>query len=166
MSAPVAERPKFPKVYGISEAADGLLPWSWAEERLVSSRNYWLATTRPDGGPHAMPVWALWRPNGLVFSASPQSRKGRNLERDPRVAVHLESGDEVVVVEAVVEPTQMDDQLADDYKEKYGFRPTVPAGGSDPRRERPWYLARPQIAFAWVEQDFPQTATRFRFGEP
>jgi len=27
------------------EEGTGLLPWSWAVERLTSSRNYWLATT-------------------------------------------------------------------------------------------------------------------------
>ena len=38
----------------------GLLPWSWAEERLVRSHDFWLATVTPQGAPHLMPVWAVW----------------------------------------------------------------------------------------------------------
>ena len=58
---PRASRPDMPG-YGIlaAEAGRGLLPWSWAAERLAKARTYWLATTRPDGRPHAMPVWGVW----------------------------------------------------------------------------------------------------------
>ena len=34
----------------------GLLPWSWAEQRLLAARNYWVASCWPDGRPHVMPV--------------------------------------------------------------------------------------------------------------
>jgi nitroimidazol reductase NimA-like FMN-containing flavoprotein (pyridoxamine 5'-phosphate oxidase superfamily) len=78
------------------------LPWGWAEERLASSRNYWIATARAGGSPHAMPVWGVWIDDAVVFGTSARSRKGRNLTRDPRVVVHLESGDEVVVLEGEV----------------------------------------------------------------
>ena len=58
---PRAGRPHMPG-YGVSGPADGtgLLPWSWAEERLSRSHDYVLATVRPDGHPHAMPVWGVW----------------------------------------------------------------------------------------------------------
>ena len=61
MSEPRSGRPHMPG-YGIlgPDGGTGLLPWSWAEERLRDSRNYWLATVRPDGRPHVMPVWAVW----------------------------------------------------------------------------------------------------------
>ena len=36
---------------------EGVLPWWWAEQRLASSHDYWLATiSRPDGSSHPMPV--------------------------------------------------------------------------------------------------------------
>jgi hypothetical protein len=63
----------------------GLLPWSWAEQRLVASRNYWVATSWPDGRPHAMPVWGLWDNGAFWFSSSRRSRKARNLANDPRL---------------------------------------------------------------------------------
>ena len=58
MREPRSSRPHMPG-YGTlgPEEGTGLLPWSWAVERLKASRNDWLATVRPEGGPHVMPVW-------------------------------------------------------------------------------------------------------------
>lgn len=148
------DRPDFPSVYGIHSSAEGMLGWEWAEERLAASRNYWICTTRPDGSPHAAPVWGLWHDGAVVFSTAPASRKGRNLERDPRVAVHLESGDEVVILEGEAEEVELDDAMADAYEEKYSYRPS---GG------RLWCRVRPRVAHAWLETEYPRTATRFSF---
>src|SRR5205814_2209208 len=79
--------------YGVPDDAGGMLPWSWAEGRLASAHNYWVATAGP--GPHASPVWGLWQGGGFLFSCGQRSRKARDLAQDPRVVVHLESGDEV-----------------------------------------------------------------------
>ena len=71
---PQADRPNMPE-YGLAEAEAGLglLPWTWALERLQPARNYWLATTRPDGRPHVMPVWGVWVENRFYFSTGSQS---------------------------------------------------------------------------------------------
>ncbi|HEU4760074.1 MAG TPA: pyridoxamine 5'-phosphate oxidase family protein, partial [Dehalococcoidia bacterium] len=69
MPDPMVSRPHMPG-YGISEDDEGLLPWAWAEERLAKSHNYWVATARPDGRPHAMPVWAVWLDDRLYFSTA------------------------------------------------------------------------------------------------
>ena len=150
---PTATRPAFPPGYGISEEAEGMLPWSWAAERLEASRNYWIVTAAADGRPHAAPVWGLWLDDALLFGTSPDSRKGRNLARDPRVVIHLESGDEVVILEGEVDRARVDDRTADAYDAKYGLRPP----GEELLR------LRPRIAFAWLERDYPKTATRFAF---
>jgi PPOX class probable F420-dependent enzyme len=157
---PEATRPSFPAVYGIHEEADGLLGWDWAVERLERARNYWVATTRPDGRPHAMPVWGLWHQDAFYFSSAPNSRKLRNLAANPAVVVHLESGDEVVVVEGEAERTTDEDLLARlsaDYTRKYGYEVTFTVEG------RGLVAVSPRIAYAWREQDFPQSATRFSF---
>lgn len=156
--APVARRPGFPAGYGIRAESEGMLDWDWAVGRLEAGRNYWVSTTSPDGRPHAMPVWGVWLGDGLRFSTSAASRKGRNLARDPRVVVHLESGDEVVILEGEVEETTLDDPLADAYEAKYEYRPSSSAG-----KEGPWYVLRPGVAYAWLERDYPRTATRFDF---
>lgn len=49
---PVASRPDMPEYDLLApDAGRGLLPWQWAEERLLATMRYWLATTRPNGHP-------------------------------------------------------------------------------------------------------------------
>ena len=150
---PRASRPRFPG-YGIAEASAGMLPWSWAVERLEAARNYWVTTVNADGSPHAAPVWGLWRDDAVVFGTGATSRKGRNIARDPRVVVHLESGDEVVILEGRIEAVATDDAFADAYHAKYEHRPDPGEG---------WLSLPPTRAFAWRERDYPQSATRFDF---
>src|SRR3990172_5930037 len=119
-------RPYMPG-YGIQgpQEGDGLLPWTFVTERMAASHNYWINTTRPDGRPHATPVWGLWFDGRFYFSAGHNSRKARNLAADPRLIVHLESGDEVVIFEGQVEMLSPDEslfsQLDAAYHDKYNF---------------------------------------------
>ncbi len=157
---PAAERPSIPAGYGIHRDSDGLIPWSAAVERLTSARNYWVATTRPDGRPHAVPVWGLWLDGAIYFGTDPASRKGRNLAANPEVVIHLESGDEVVILEGAAEQVRdpaLLQRFVDAYDAKYHVRPDVSAGGPG------IYRLRPRTAYAWLERDFPQTATRWSF---
>ncbi|MEV6875199.1 PPOX class F420-dependent oxidoreductase [Amycolatopsis sp. NPDC051128] len=48
-----------------------------------------LATVLPDGAPHAVPVWADAEGDRIAVITGPDSRKARNLRRDPRVALSL-----------------------------------------------------------------------------
>jgi nitroimidazol reductase NimA-like FMN-containing flavoprotein (pyridoxamine 5'-phosphate oxidase superfamily) len=55
---------------------------------LFDGPNYaHIATLLPDGAPHSVPVWVGLEGERIVFLTSPTSRKARNLERDPRIAV-------------------------------------------------------------------------------
>jgi hypothetical protein len=91
--------------YGIvgPTQGSGLLPWSWAEQRLVASRNYRVASRWPDGRPHAMPVWGVWHDEAFWFFSSRRSRKARNLAADPRCVVTTENPVDPVVVEGTAE---------------------------------------------------------------
>jgi PPOX class probable F420-dependent enzyme len=156
-------RPQMPAGYGIGpEHTSEMLPWSVVSDRLARERNYWVATTHPDGRPHVMPVWGLWLEQTFYFATDPASRKARNLEANPNVVVHLESGDDVVVLEgsaeAVVEPSLLQ-RFAEAYEIKYRFRPEV--NGTTAKV----YCLRPEVAFAWQEKDFPRSATRWSFSD-
>ncbi len=48
-----------------------------------------LASVLPDGAPHTVPVWIGTYGDHIVFLTGPDSRKARNLRRDPRVALSL-----------------------------------------------------------------------------
>ena len=162
MPAPHRTRPSIAAGYGIATGAEGLLEWPWVSERLERSRNYWICTVRADARPHAVPVWGVWVEEALYFGTDPGSVKARNLARDPRLVVHLESGDECVVLEgiaeALVEPErELFERAADAYETKYGgFRPQYPTGPG-------WFGLRHEVALAWLESDYPNTATRWRF---
>jgi PPOX class probable F420-dependent enzyme len=157
---PDRTRPHFPSVYGIHADSEGLLDWNWATDRLADARNYWVATTRRDGSPHVMPVWGLWLDDVFYFSTSPTSRKARNLDSNPAIAVHLESGDEVVILEGHAERVAdagLLQRLSEDYSRKYAYDVTFTPDG------RGLLAVRPHAAYAWREPDFPTSATRFTF---
>ncbi len=101
-AAPKPSRPHMPG-YGMPESKKGLLPWKWAEQRLRKSHNYWITTVKPDGSPHTMVVWGLWMDGAFLFSTGRQSRKARNLAKNPRCVVCTEQAEEAVVVEGVAE---------------------------------------------------------------
>ena len=159
-SAPRASRPHMPE-YGLApaDAGDGLLPFSWAVERLERNHNYWLATVRADGRPHAMAVWAVWLDGALWFSTAVGSHKARNLERSPHCVITTERADEAVIVEGAArrvshEPTLS--RLATVYEAKYesGYPPDSAV-----------FSVRPVTVFAFIERAdlFAKTATRWSF---
>jgi general stress protein 26 len=162
VSSPEASRPRFHKSYGIWAADEGagLLDWDWAAERLERAHNYWVASASSSGRPHAAPIWGLWLEGVFYFSTARGSRKGVNLAENPIAVVHLESGDEVVIVEGPVQEVSGRkelDRLAAAYGEKY----TLEIRFEDPGSVV--YALRPERAFAWREQDYPESATRFTF---
>jgi hypothetical protein len=96
---PEVGRPIMPDGYGVPENDDTVLPWSYVEEHMTSAKNYWIATASPAGKPSATPVWGAWVAGKLYFDGSPETRRGKNIAANPKVVVHLESGDEVVILE-------------------------------------------------------------------
>jgi nitroimidazol reductase NimA-like FMN-containing flavoprotein (pyridoxamine 5'-phosphate oxidase superfamily) len=149
---PRAERPIIPE-YGIPEDVDGVLPFSYLDERLAAAHDYWVASVRPDGRPHAVPVWGVWLDGVLFFGGGKRTRKARNLAANPEVVVHTESAAEVAIVEGRAREVSEEDEqrrVDDAYEAKYGMRhgPTV------------WAVA-PRVAFGWTT--FPDTVTRWTF---
>jgi nitroimidazol reductase NimA-like FMN-containing flavoprotein (pyridoxamine 5'-phosphate oxidase superfamily) len=160
---PRPSRPNIPG-YGIPASEEGLLPWSHVRERMENAYNYWIGTTRPDGRPHATPVWGVWLDYTLYFGGSPNTRRGRDLAANPAVVVHLESGSDVVILEGEAHELHAPDRalatrVAAAYAAKYatlGYEPSPDAwddGGL--------YAVRPRVAFAWTR--FPEDATRWHF---
>jgi hypothetical protein len=125
---------------------------------MSKAHNYWISTTRPDGRPHVMPVWGVWIEQKFYFGTDRRSRKGRNLARQPAIVVHLESGDDVVIMEGVAEQVTDSPSLAAvdfAYNAKYGMQVSGHPGDTG------IYAVSPQKVFAWREKDFPVSATRW-----
>lgn len=49
-----------------------------------------VATVMKDGQPHVMPVWFVLDGEQIVFTTGANTVKGRNLQRDPRIALLVE----------------------------------------------------------------------------
>jgi hypothetical protein len=66
------------------------MPWSLARERLANPevpRTCWLATARPDGRPHLVPVIGFWVDGAMHVVAGETTRKARNLAADGRCVI-------------------------------------------------------------------------------
>ena len=72
--------------------------WAHIASRLAPARNYWLGTTTASGAPHVAPVWGAVLDDEFYVYSERRTAKAKNIERDPRVVVHLESAEHVVIV--------------------------------------------------------------------
>jgi nitroimidazol reductase NimA-like FMN-containing flavoprotein (pyridoxamine 5'-phosphate oxidase superfamily) len=156
-NTPLASRPHMPEGYGIPKNSEGMLAWSDIRTHLENARLYWVSTTRPDGRPHAVPIWGAWVDDTFYFEGSPDTRRGRNLAVNPAVVVHIERGDLAVIVEGFAEMVSSMDQtlftrIADSFEQRYTYRPESSEG---------MYAVRPRVVLAW--DTFPTSATRWRF---
>lgn len=61
------------------------------EELLSGAHVAVLATLGRDGGPHQAPVWYLWRDGVALVLTERASQKARNIERDPRVSLCVDT---------------------------------------------------------------------------
>jgi len=161
-----------------------LIPWEKVRKRLHEGftqapktggpdrHTAWLATVRPDGRPHVMPVGILLIDGTFYFTSGPKTRKAKNLTRNPNCVITLATHDFDFVVEGaalkVVDPAKLR-QIADAYA-KQGWKPTVvksaftakysaPSAGPPP-----WevYEMRPDTIFALGTSE-PFGATRWHF---
>jgi hypothetical protein len=64
-----------------------------------SRHTCWLATINDDGSPHVTGIGAAWVESTFWFETGALTRKGRNLERDPRCTLSLATHDFDLVVE-------------------------------------------------------------------
>jgi hypothetical protein len=115
-----------------------------------------------------VPLWGVWDGDRLFFGTDPRTRTARNLARNPAVVVHLESGDDVVIVKGTVE--QIGDratvrQMSRLGAAKYGT-PAPPedddhATGDEGETGAAHvvFALRPHTAYAW--RDLTRDATRW-----
>ena len=137
-----------PDSYQFPTAVEKLLPWSHAEGQLQEAQYYWIATTRPNGHPHVTPLWGVWIDGAFYFDGVPETRWAQNLAENPAMALHLERGDDVVIVEGNVDklaPVTNSDlaaRIVAEWDRKYGRLHPDPAGEG-------LFRLRPRTVRAW-----------------
>ena len=157
--------------YGVDTPAWTPLPWSWAVERLLPNRNFWVVTVSAQGRPHALPVWGVWNEaeNRFAFSCGPRSRKARNLAANAQVAIMTEDTVECLSLEgraALVGDPERQDVWIERYLAKY--RSMSADLSAEFIRQNLIMEFEPERALAVIERedDFATRATRWRFDLP
>lgn len=109
---------------------------------LAGTRTGKLATTRPDGRPHVVPIWFLLDGDDILFMMGETSLKARNIAQNSRVALLVDEETfpyAFVLVEGTVSTSNDDMQamlrwateiarryVGDERAEEYGRRNAVP----------------------------------------
>jgi hypothetical protein len=143
--------------YRIPKNQKGMLSWDWVMAHVKAPRNYWVSTVTPDNLPHSVPVWGVWVDDVFYHGGGSRTRKGRNLAENPHMVMHLESGDEVVIMEGraeILTEDNIDPSLAvridAEYQKKYDMKHGLPV----------WRLHLTKV-FAWHQ--YPNDVTRWEF---
>jgi len=108
----------------------------------------------------------VWLKGQLLFSTHPETITARNLRASPVLVVHLESGDQVVIVEGTA--TQLDDRsllarFGKAYSAKYDW-PLSPEELDPGNPDAAFYAVRPRVALSWdTATEIGETITRWSF---
>ena len=144
-----------------------LVTWAEVADRLSVARTYWLGTTMRSGAPHAAPVWGVVVAETLYLYSERRTVKARNLAANPRIVIHLESGEDVLIVHGVAEdlgaPGDVPSVVAA-LSAKYTRpedRQYLP--DADPGSDVV-YALRPRSALAWRLDDYAASQRRWSFG--
>lgn len=155
------------------KAGARILDWSEAERRLLSGGWRWLATVRPDGSPHVVPVFGAWSQRVVFLVSNPRSRKSHNLEADGRCVLTTEADGVHLVVEGQasrIRDRQTLSRASRAFDQVYGWPTTVsgdkldaeygaPTSGGPPYRV---YQIAPRKAFGFpINADFVPTRWLF-----
>lgn len=141
------------------------LTWPEVSARLAPARSYWLVTTSPSAGPHAAPVWGVVVDEDLYVYSERSTVKARNLAADPRVVVHLESAEDVVIVHGVAEdlgrPAANGDVVAA-LTAKYPHPDDAAYLPSEDPAFDVLYVIRPRRAMTWRLDEYDGSQGRWR----
>jgi Pyridoxamine 5'-phosphate oxidase len=166
---------KEPRAESMLYSSDAsVAPWEEISDRWRDSGTSWLATVRPDGRPHVVPVGAVWLDGAMYFTTGQRTRKGQNLVRNSHCVVSSSRTGFDLVVEGPAA------KLTDEYRlqrvaEAYnfiGWPVTVRDGAFTAAYSAPTtgpppydvYEVTPTVAFAFGTDDSTvNQATRYRF---
>ena len=143
---------------------NGTMNWTDVAGRLSVARNYWLGSTTASGAPHAAPVWGAVTGETLYLYSERGTVKARNLAADPRLVIHLENAEDVLIVRGVAEdlgtPAMVPTVVA-----ALAAKYTRPEDQQYlPDRDPDFdvvYALRPQSALAWRLDDYAASQRRW-----
>ncbi len=155
---PVAELLDLPEGYGRPKKA---LKWEVVRAELEQAKQYWLATVKPDGQPHVVPVDGIWLDDLWFYGGSPATLHRRNVLANPHVVMHLADTSRAVMVDGDVALVDVLPDLAE--RLTAASLAKYPEYGANGLGSYPAVQClTPRRVIAWMS--YPADATRFRFG--
>ena len=170
---PVAETMPTPGKGTEVEGATRSLDWPDVKRRLTSNGWFWLASVRPDGAPHMMPLFAAWSEPVLFIASKDSARKSRNLDADGRCVLSTEADGAHLVVEgraSRVRDRATLERASAAFQQTYGWPTSVagdqldadygaPTSGGPPYRV--YQIAPTKIVALPIDGSFLPTRLRF-----
>jgi hypothetical protein len=108
----------------------------------------------------------VWIDGDFLFSTHPETITARNLQANPAIIVHLESGDQVAIVEGTATGLENRPLLArfgEAYEAKYDW-PMSPQDLDPNNPDAAFYAVRPRAALSWSSAtEIGETITRWSF---
>jgi nitroimidazol reductase NimA-like FMN-containing flavoprotein (pyridoxamine 5'-phosphate oxidase superfamily) len=158
----IRQRPAIPTSYGIATGFDGMLEWSRVATVLRDATILWVATSRPDGDPHLIPIWGAWADGAAYIEGGDETRWAKNLAGGSAVHVGVDGDGLQVMVRGTAAKHDVDAAtqraIADVYTAKYPYRPEGTT----------FWVIRPASVLAWstaTVDAFASTPTEFVFEE-
>ncbi|MCC9708345.1 pyridoxamine 5'-phosphate oxidase family protein [Streptomyces sp. MNU76] len=100
-------------------------------DRLVTERDVWVSTARPDHGPHQVPLWFSWDGQAVWMCTGAVSVTVRNVREEPRVRLSLPDTFDVVLLQGRAEcfpDEEVPEAAARAFTDKFGWDPRVEEG--------------------------------------
>jgi F420H(2)-dependent biliverdin reductase len=117
--------------------------------RLAEAEDVWLATVRPEGRPHLVPVWAVFVDEAIYIGTEARAQKVRNVRAHPRAAVSLSDTKDALIVEGVASILESNPPagVMEAFQRKYDWSFTVGDGK--------WALVRvvPDKVHSWNTEE-------------
>lgn len=158
---PYRQRPRLPAEWHVPEDPKKWVTWAQASKKLRDEEVYWISTSSLTGKPHAAPVWGIWKNDRFYFETDPSSVKGKNLAENPRAVVHVQDGQDTVIVEGVCaaeKRRKVLSSLRSGYLRKYDYGPDWSGESS-----QTVFQVKPKIVHAWRVPRMHQSLVNFLF---
>jgi nitroimidazol reductase NimA-like FMN-containing flavoprotein (pyridoxamine 5'-phosphate oxidase superfamily) len=128
------------------------------EELLAAERTARVATSGPDGWPHVIPMWFVWRDGTLWVNSLIRSRRTRDIQHGSPAAVCIDSGTEYQELRGAVlygrfEPADDAaelDEIRAEFGRRYWQGIQVPA-----LRSHTWLRLKPERVVSWDFRKIP-----------
>lgn len=154
-------RPKFPKDWHVPNDPKVWITWGHVNDKLAGEKVYWISTASLQGRPHAAPVWGIWKANSFFFETAPNSTKGRNLLKNQSIVVHVQDGNDTVILEGSARREKRAErlnQLRKDYTKKYQYTPDW-----SNQLNQIIFAVEPRIIHAWKAPRMHRSLVKFIF---